>query len=268
MTEFHKIYPVSSPDITVTCNSSFNRLLHDDDRPWRLAVSACPDRWKSPRLGTTTGSLLSHSSRILPASLGEDGFHFISRRRSISFHFPQKIDFISQAKIIFWRARAHNSFILHVGSHQVPVTLRLNWCFGLEVKVVGRANDMLIQMRNTFGSSDCKLLCINSAESGVKERERNPWLPYVASEEVFGPDQPIALKLLGSEKSFQAIEGKFATSQKRLLASTNQPSFLSLKDLAEEKKLNEDAQTQLLDSYNVKAAETVVVDQATSNNKP
>ncbi|KAG9456522.1 hypothetical protein H6P81_001030 [Aristolochia fimbriata] len=54
----------------------------------------------------------------------------------------------------------------------------------------------------------------------------------------------------------------------RLLASTNQPSFLSPKELAEEKKLNEDAQTQLLDSYNAKGAETVVADQATSNNKP
>ncbi|KAG9453020.1 hypothetical protein H6P81_005924 [Aristolochia fimbriata] len=122
-------------------------------------------------------------------------------------------------------------------------------------------------MRNTFGSSDCKLLRINSAESGVKERESNPWLPYVASGEVFGPDQPIALKLLGSEKSFQAVEAN-ALQWAKLLASTNQPSFLSLKDLAEEKKLNEDAQTQLLDSYNVKATETVVVDQATSNNKP
>ncbi|KAG9443300.1 hypothetical protein H6P81_014640 [Aristolochia fimbriata] len=43
-----------------------------------------------------------------------------------------------------------------------------------------KANDMLIEMRNTFGSSDCKLLCINSAESGIKERESNPWLPYIA----------------------------------------------------------------------------------------
>lgn len=29
----------------------------------------------------------------------------------------------------------------------------------------------------------------------------------LASGEVFGPDQPIALKLLGSERSFQALEG-------------------------------------------------------------
>lgn len=30
----------------------------------------------------------------------------------------------------------------------------------------------------------------------------------LASGEVFGPEQPIALKLLGSERSFQALEGK------------------------------------------------------------
>lgn len=29
----------------------------------------------------------------------------------------------------------------------------------------------------------------------------------LASGEVFGPDQPIALKLLGSERSFGALEG-------------------------------------------------------------
>ena len=29
----------------------------------------------------------------------------------------------------------------------------------------------------------------------------------IASGEVFGPDQPICLKLLGSERSFQALEG-------------------------------------------------------------
>jgi hypothetical protein len=30
----------------------------------------------------------------------------------------------------------------------------------------------------------------------------------LASGEVFGQDQPIALKLLGSERSFQALEGE------------------------------------------------------------
>lgn len=32
-------------------------------------------------------------------------------------------------------------------------------------------------------------------------------LNQLASGEVFGPDQPIALKLLGSERSLQALEG-------------------------------------------------------------
>ncbi|XP_068647176.1 ATP-dependent 6-phosphofructokinase 6-like [Aristolochia californica] len=53
----------------------------------------------------------------------------------------------------------------------------------------------------------------------------------------------------------------------RLLASTNQPSFLSSKDLAEEKKLNEELQTQLLEGFSAKDAERVVTDEITSNNK-
>jgi len=32
-------------------------------------------------------------------------------------------------------------------------------------------------------------------------------LCQIASGEVFGPDQPVALKLLGSERSIQALEG-------------------------------------------------------------
>lgn len=35
------------------------------------------------------------------------------------------------------------------------------------------------------------------------------FLCQLAAGEVFGPNQPIALKLLGSEKSFQALEGPF-----------------------------------------------------------
>ncbi|XP_068652464.1 ATP-dependent 6-phosphofructokinase 6-like [Aristolochia californica] len=53
----------------------------------------------------------------------------------------------------------------------------------------------------------------------------------------------------------------------RLLASTNQPSFLSSKDLAEEKKLNEESHTQLLEGYGAKDAETVVTDENTVYNK-
>jgi hypothetical protein len=36
----------------------------------------------------------------------------------------------------------------------------------------------------------------------------NPKKIQLASGEVFGQDQPIALKLLGSERSFQALEGE------------------------------------------------------------
>ncbi|XP_068668294.1 uncharacterized protein [Aristolochia californica] len=50
-----------------------------------------------------------------------------------------------------------------------------------------KANDIFMEMRNTFGSSDCRLLCFNSAEGGVNERESNPWLPYI-SDASLGPN--------------------------------------------------------------------------------
>lgn len=48
---------------------------------------------------------------------------------------------------------------------------------------------------------------INVAVSGAAGMISNHLLFKLASGEVFGPDQPIALKLLGSERSFQALEG-------------------------------------------------------------
>ncbi|GLT88815.1 hypothetical protein SLE2022_068240 [Rubroshorea leprosula] len=48
---------------------------------------------------------------------------------------------------------------------------------------------------------------INIAVSGAAGMISNHLLFKIASGEVFGPDQPVALKLLGSERSFQALEG-------------------------------------------------------------
>ncbi|XP_076952286.1 malate dehydrogenase [NADP], chloroplastic-like [Bidens hawaiensis] len=48
---------------------------------------------------------------------------------------------------------------------------------------------------------------INVAVSGAAGMISNHLLFKLASGEVFGPDQPIALKLLGSERSFAALEG-------------------------------------------------------------
>ncbi|KAJ6349962.1 hypothetical protein OIU78_006204 [Salix suchowensis] len=48
---------------------------------------------------------------------------------------------------------------------------------------------------------------INVAVSGAAGMISNHLLFKLASGEVFGPDQPVALKLLGSERSFQALEG-------------------------------------------------------------
>eukprot|EP00268_Persea_americana_P015444 TRINITY_DN17120_c0_g1_i1.p1 TRINITY_DN17120_c0_g1~~TRINITY_DN17120_c0_g1_i1.p1 ORF type:complete len:441 (+),score=97.58 TRINITY_DN17120_c0_g1_i1:238-1560(+) len=48
---------------------------------------------------------------------------------------------------------------------------------------------------------------INIAVSGAAGMISNHLLFKLASGEVFGQDQPISLKLLGSEKSFQALEG-------------------------------------------------------------
>ncbi|KAI7730063.1 hypothetical protein M8C21_020014, partial [Ambrosia artemisiifolia] len=49
---------------------------------------------------------------------------------------------------------------------------------------------------------------INVAVSGAAGMISNHLLFKLASGEVFGPDQPIALKLLGSERSFGALEDK------------------------------------------------------------
>ncbi|CAD5191715.1 unnamed protein product [Musa acuminata subsp. malaccensis] len=48
---------------------------------------------------------------------------------------------------------------------------------------------------------------INIAISGAAGMISNHLLFKLASGEVFGSDQPIALKLLGSKRSFQALEG-------------------------------------------------------------
>uniref|UniRef100_A5BPU3 Malate dehydrogenase [NADP], chloroplastic n=1 Tax=Vitis vinifera TaxID=29760 RepID=A5BPU3_VITVI len=48
---------------------------------------------------------------------------------------------------------------------------------------------------------------INIAVSGAAGMISNHLLFKLAAGEVFGPDQPIAFKLLGSERSFQALEG-------------------------------------------------------------
>uniref|UniRef100_A0A5B6ZRC8 Putative trafficking protein particle complex subunit 8 n=1 Tax=Davidia involucrata TaxID=16924 RepID=A0A5B6ZRC8_DAVIN len=37
---------------------------------------------------------------------------------------------------------------------------------------------ILAEMRSTFGSNDCRLLCINSSEDGLAEHQQNPWAPH------------------------------------------------------------------------------------------
>ncbi|KAM0943615.1 putative tetratricopeptide-like helical domain superfamily, TRAPP III complex, Trs85 [Dioscorea sansibarensis] len=41
-----------------------------------------------------------------------------------------------------------------------------------------KATNILANMRGTFGSNDCKLLCINSSQDGLVEWQNNPWAPY------------------------------------------------------------------------------------------
>lgn len=36
-------------------------------------------------------------------------------------------------------------------------------------------------MRNTFGSNECRLLCINSSQDGLVDHEPNPWDHYVSA---------------------------------------------------------------------------------------
>ncbi|KAK1256626.1 hypothetical protein QJS04_geneDACA024792 [Acorus gramineus] len=43
-----------------------------------------------------------------------------------------------------------------------------------------KATNLLAEMRSTFGSNDCRLLCINSAQGTVGEWNDNPWAPFVS----------------------------------------------------------------------------------------
>ncbi|KVH90571.1 hypothetical protein Ccrd_007407 [Cynara cardunculus var. scolymus] len=42
-----------------------------------------------------------------------------------------------------------------------------------------RATKLLAEMRNTFGSNECRLLCFNSSEDGLVDHQPNPWDPYL-----------------------------------------------------------------------------------------
>ncbi|KAK1310348.1 hypothetical protein QJS10_CPA08g00028 [Acorus calamus] len=44
-----------------------------------------------------------------------------------------------------------------------------------------KATNLLAEMRSTFGSNDCRLLCINSAQGTVREWNDNPWAPFVSA---------------------------------------------------------------------------------------
>lgn len=43
-----------------------------------------------------------------------------------------------------------------------------------------RASKILTEMRSTFGSNDCQLLCINSSHDGLIERQDDPWALFVS----------------------------------------------------------------------------------------
>ncbi|XP_058085040.1 uncharacterized protein LOC131232663 [Magnolia sinica] len=43
-----------------------------------------------------------------------------------------------------------------------------------------KASGVLAEMRSTFGSNDCRLLCINSGQGVVGEQNDNIWMPYKA----------------------------------------------------------------------------------------
>ncbi|KAG5524716.1 hypothetical protein RHGRI_031404 [Rhododendron griersonianum] len=42
------------------------------------------------------------------------------------------------------------------------------------------ATKILSEMRNTFGSNDCGLMCINSSQDGLEEHQENPWALHKA----------------------------------------------------------------------------------------
>ncbi|XP_052200322.1 uncharacterized protein LOC127806829 isoform X2 [Diospyros lotus] len=51
-----------------------------------------------------------------------------------------------------------------------------------------KATKILLEMRSTFGTYDCGLLCINSSEDGLIQHEENPWALYKNES---SPGQPL-----------------------------------------------------------------------------
>ncbi|KAF4354403.1 hypothetical protein F8388_027337 [Cannabis sativa] len=81
---------------------------------------------------------------------------------------------------------------------------------------------------------------INVAVSGAAGMISNHLLFKLAAGEVFGPDQPIALKLLGSERSIQALEGELKE------ISTLYTAFVIFKSLQEAEEAYEKVEGSIL----------------------
>ncbi|KAF6167714.1 hypothetical protein GIB67_017209 [Kingdonia uniflora] len=108
---------------------------------------------------------------------------------------------------VLGRPRNANKVLCSVSTNQVPSTITPQQtdsskskrdCYG----VFCLTYDLEAEEKTKSWKS-----LINVAVSGAAGMISNHLLFKLASGEVFGQDQPIALKLLGSERSFQALEG-------------------------------------------------------------
>uniref|UniRef100_A0A2P2JL60 Malate dehydrogenase [NADP], chloroplastic n=1 Tax=Rhizophora mucronata TaxID=61149 RepID=A0A2P2JL60_RHIMU len=137
---------------------------------------------------------------------------------------------VASASYSYTNSRLHSSQ-LSLSTTRLSDTLRLSFRSvprARPFKVtcsVNQAPSVAVQTEEPNSKSDCYgVFCltydleaeeqtkswkklVNVAVSGAAGMIANHLLFKLASGEVFGQDQPIALKLLGSERSFQALEG-------------------------------------------------------------
>ncbi|KAE9446343.1 hypothetical protein C3L33_21763, partial [Rhododendron williamsianum] len=68
-----------------------------------------------------------------------------------------------------------------------------------------KATKILSEMRNTFGSNDCGLMCINSSQDGLEEHQENPWALHKAES---SPGQHLGCFLNNDDRDEVAVTRK------------------------------------------------------------
>ncbi|KAG0524066.1 hypothetical protein BDA96_07G177800 [Sorghum bicolor] len=129
-------------------------------------------------------------SGLVPAPLGAGA----ARRRSVQVRRPRLATV--RCSVVDAANRQVQDGVATAVAAEAPASR--NECFGVFCNIYDlKAEDKTKSWKKL----------VNIAVSGAAGMISNHLLFKLASGEVFGQDQPIALKLLGSERSFQALEG-------------------------------------------------------------